>query len=455
MPEVEELTIPDTPAGLEEMLGNPKAMRDLVDPKNKGKFAEFISSYARSVLHKDQEIAAQVRDETKRQIASWLKENGEPARPDVQPQLGPGRSVALAENATVHNPKALGAKIDQEVASVADYFQLIWHGADRDASAQARLSRIRNAFSSNVPSEGGFLIPETLRSEMLRVSLEASLMRPRARVIPMETLRVPFPAIDSTSNATSVYGGLVAYWTEESAAMTASQAAFSRVTLEAKKLTMYTEVPNELINDSAMSFEAFMSQIFPEALGFNEDDAFLNGTGVGMPLGILNGTGVITVAKETGQAADSIVWQNIVNMYCRMLPGSLGRAVWVMSIDCLPELMTMAQVVGTGGVPVYLPANGAAGAPYGTLLGRPVILTEKVPKLGDGKDVSFIDPGFYLIGDRQVMSATSSPHFKFSSDQTAFKIVERVDGLPWLQSPITPKNSSATLSPYVTLAERA
>lgn len=455
MPDVEELTIPDTPAGLEEMLGNPRAMRDLTDPKNKGKFGEFISAYARSVLNKDQEIAAQVREETKRQIRDWLKENGEPARPDVRPQLGPGPSVALGQNATVHNPKALGARIDSEVASVADYFQLIWHNADRDASAQARLSRIRSAFSSNVPSEGGFLIPETLRSEMLRVSLEASIMRSRARVIPMETLRVPFPAIDSTSNASSVYGGLVAYWTEESAAMTASQAAFSRVTLEAKKLTMYTEVPNELINDSAMSFEAFMGQIFPEALGFNEDDAFLNGTGVGQPLGILNGTGVIEVTKQTNQAADSIVWENIVNMYCRMLPGSLGRAVWVASIDCLPELMTMAQVVGAGGVPVYLPANGAAGAPYGTLLGRPVILTEKVPKLGNGKDINFIDPGFYLIGDRQVMSATSSPHFKFSSDQTAFKIVSRVDGLPWLQSEITPKNSSATLSPYVTLAERA
>jgi len=86
-----------------------------------------------------------------------------------------------------------------------------------------------------------------------------------------------------------------------------------------------------------------------------------------------------------------------------------------------------------------------------TILGRPVIFTEKVPKLGVTGALSFVDFGFYLIGDRQVMSAMSSPHFKFQNDVTAYRIVERLDGRPWLQSAITPRNTSATLSAYVTL----
>ena len=47
-----------------------------------------------------------------------------------------------------------------------------------------------------LPAGGGFLVPENLRADLLRVSLETSIVRPRARVIPMESNRVPFPMID-------------------------------------------------------------------------------------------------------------------------------------------------------------------------------------------------------------------------------------------------------------------
>jgi len=460
MPDVDDITIPDTAAQLEEMLSDPKSMRRVFGSGSPDKAREFLTNYARSVFNHDQEIAAQVREETQRVVRDWLKESGEVNRPDVRPadlrpDLSPGAAVDRSSRRSVRNPRAMGSALDQEFRDgPVEFFQLIWHNASRDAGQAAKLERVRNAFSSNVPSEGGFLIPETLRSEMLRVSLETSIIRPRARVIPMETLRVPFPAVDATSNASSVYGGIIGYWTEEGAALTASNASFSRVTLDSKKLTAYTEVPNELIADSVGSFEAFLNEIFPEALGFYEDDAFLNGNGVGQPLGILNGTGLISVTKETSQDADSIVWENIVKMYSRMLPSSLNRAVWIASPDTLPQLLTMAQTVGAGGVPVFLPANGAAGQPYSTLMGRPLIFSEKVPKVGDAKDLSFIDPGFYLVGDRQVMSAMSSSQYKFGYDQTAFRIIERVDGQPWLASEITPKNSGSTLSPYVSLGAR-
>jgi HK97 family phage major capsid protein len=136
-----------------------------------------------------------------------------------------------------------------------------------------------------------------------------------------------------------------------------------------------------------------------------------------------------------------------------MLPSSLGRAVWICSINTFPELATMALSVGTGGSAIWL-NNGAVGPPM-TILGRPVIFTEKTPTLGTVGDICLVDFGFYLIGDRQVMSAMSSPHFKFQNDQTAYRIIERVDGRPWIQSAITPRNNGDTLSPFVALATRA
>ncbi|MEU1372990.1 phage major capsid protein [Streptomyces triculaminicus] len=450
----ERMTIPTSPAELEAMLGDSQTMQRVFADKN-GAFGEFITNYARAVHDRDLSVATQVKEETQRVLAQWLR--------DEQPE-GVGRldltprdvvQQGAAKN-HIHNPRAMGAALDREFQNSADYFRTIWHNANRTADMQAKLTRVRNAFSSTVPSEGGFLIPETLRSEMLKVSLETSIVRPRARVIPMESLRVPFPAIDSTSNVSSVYGGVVGYWTEEGAALTESSASFGRVVLDAKKLTAYTTVPNELISDSISSFQAFLDQIFPEALSFYEDIAFLKGSGVGEPLGVLdaNNSATISVAKEVGQAADTIVWENIVKMFSRMLPSSLDRAVWIASIDTFPELATMALSVGTGGSAIWL-NNGAAGPPM-TILGRPVIFTEKAPGLlGDLGDISFVDFGMYLIGDRQVMSAMSSPHFQFSQDRTAYRIIERVDGRPWLQSAITPQNNGPTLSPFVQLAARA
>jgi len=447
-----KMTVPTSAAELEAMLGDGKKMQAIFGTPH---FGEFITNYARVVHEKDLSIANQVQEQVQRVLADWLREN-QPEGID-RLDLTPRQVVATGDARNhVHNPRAMGAVLDKDFTgptASADYFATIWHMQNRTADVQAKLQRVRNAFSSTVPSEGGFLIPETLRSELLRVSLETSIVRPRARVIPMETLRVPFPAIDSTSNVSSVYGGIVGYWTEEGAALTASQAAFGRIVLDAKKLTAYTEVPNELISDSIVSFQAFLDQIFPEALGFYEDDGFINGSGVGEPLGWLNAAAAVEVTKESGQLADTIVWENIVKAYARMLPSSLGRAVWVCSIDTFPQLATMALSVGTGGSAIWL-NNGAVGPPM-TILGRPVIFTEKTPVVGDAGDINFVDLGFYLIGDRQVMSAMSSPHFKFQNDQTAYRIIERVDGRPWLQSAITPKNGGSTLSPFVKIAARA
>jgi HK97 family phage major capsid protein len=450
------LTVPTTSDELEELLTDPVKLAAHAKAKT---LPEVIAAYSRFRAQSDLDIKRQVNEQVTATLTDWLKEN-QPAgidRIDLTPQavrkLGEPRDPR-----NLYNPRAMGAVLDKEFTAsdtgLADYMQTIWHGASNSADRMGQLGRIRAAFSSTVPSEGGFLIPEVLRSELLRISLETSIVRPRARVIPMESLRVPFPAIDSTSNASSVYGGIVGYWTEEGAALTVSQASFGRIVLDAKKLTAYTEVPNELMADSITSFQAFLDQIFPEALGFYEDDGFMNGNGVGMPLGFANAANAAIIANsaEAGQPATTIVWENIVKMFARMLPSSLGRAVWIASIDTFPELATMALSVGTGGSAIWL-NNGQTGPPM-TILGRPVIFTEKAPRLGSQGDISFVDLGMYLIGDRQVMSAMSSPHYKFQNDQTAYRIIERVDGRPWMQSAITPKNSGNTLSAFVQLAAR-
>lgn len=438
-----KMTIPTSQNELEELLADPAKAGELV---NNGQMSEAVKAYASAINRTDPDVKSQVDAQVKSVLFDYLRENNQKLTKDAL-NTRPGQG----KNATVFNAAAAGAKIENEFSGAADFFQTIHHNTERTPDVMAKLNRVRNALSSNDGASGGFLVPETLRSEILGLSLENGVVRPRATVIPMSTPRTLIPSVDSTSNVSSVFGGITAYWAEESGTLTASNPTFARTSLDAHKLTAYTECPNELLADG-VAFEAFLQSAFPAALAFYEDDAFLNGTGVGQPEGLYNAAAGVTVTKESGQPNDTIVWENIVKMYARMLPGSLNSAVWLASPDTFPELATMALSVGTGGSAVWL-NNGVAGPPM-TILGRPVIFTEKAPKLGDAGDITFVDLKYYLIGDRQLMTATSSPHFKFQTDETAFKVISRVDGKLWLNSAITPKNAGPTLSPVVKLGAR-
>jgi HK97 family phage major capsid protein len=466
----DRIVIPQSPDELAELVDDADKRRKVF--ANKDTAREFLNAYARNVMNKDQDFAAQMREQVQMGMAEFLKANGGKNGPPVglsdlgRPTLNGKefRNVSTGRGAA-YNKLAPGARkgLDDVFENSADFFQAIWPRMDAVLKNRKelgeKLSRyndiqtdIRNSFGSEIPADGGFLIPETLRSEILQVALEESIVRSRATVIPMSTLRVPIPMIDDTSHATSLFGGIVCYWTEEGASLTESQAAFGRVVLDAKKLTAFASVPNELLAD-ATAFGAFFDQNFPRAVSWFEDVAFMTEDGVGTPLGFINCPASVAVTAESGQSTNTIVWENIVKMYSRMLPSSLGRAVWICAIDTFPQLATMALSVGTGGSAIWL-NNGTEGPPM-TILGRPVLFTEKVPALTTTGDINFVDLGYYLIGDRQIMQAMSSEHYQFQNDKTAFRIIERLDGRPWLQSAITPHNgSSNTLTAFVQLATR-
>ena len=460
------LAIPTPKTGdeLAEMLADPKASGEIL--KDRDTLAAFIQAYADKSQGDGTDLRRDIAAEVQLGLQAFLKDANDkdgatPAegvkRLNLDPQTSPQGFRTSHRQATAYNPKAPGAFLDKHFEDAADFFISAWH-AQPDQKIVAKMaglqSQVRNSFGSIVPADGGFLVPEHLRAQLLALALENSVVRPRATVIPMDSARVPFPMIDSTTNVGSVFGGMVAYWGEESAALTESQAKFGRVTLDAKKLTGYCLVPNELLQDSLISFAALIEMLWPKALAFFEDIGFTTGSGTGEPLGWLgsNNPASIAVAAETGQPAATVVLENVIKMYSRMLPASLSSAVWIVSPDVIPELFTLALSVGTGGSPVMV-SNVAGPAPV-TIFGRPVIVTEKPSIKGTRGDIAFVDLSYYLVGDRMQMSAESSKDYRFANDQTAYRIIQRVDGRPWIQSPITPANGSPTLSPFVELATR-
>ena len=436
---------------LRETLTNRAKLKDLMSDPDK--FCNWVNASINARVKADPTLTDQVREQSEKFLINWLRDNPTNEIDAISKRLNldtPNARARIRPN-TVYNKKAMGAEHDEMFGSVAEFMYSISDKSPKDQKLSNKLVRLQNDLSSMKPSDGGFLIPEILRAELLRVALEKAIVRSRARIIPMDSLTVPFPTVDSTSNVSSVFGGVIGFWTEEGATLTESQPRFGRIELRAQKLCLYTEIPNELIMDARPSLEAFVSDIFPEAIAWFEDVAFFIGGGVGEPLGFLNAPASISVTRTGGGAA--IEWPDIVSMYSRMLPQSLDRAVWIISPDTIPSLFQMTLTGGTS--PVLL---GGGGFPSGSvtppmsMLGLPIVVSEKARAVGTAGDVNLVDFGFYLIGDRQTMSAAQSQDFRFQNDLTAFRVTERLDGRPWLQSAITPQNGGATLSPFVKLA---
>ena len=436
-------------------LDDPAKFKAAFEDEGENGFKAHLKGYVEAKNAEREDLTAQITQVTQSTIVDMFRENG--LKADKSTVAALNSSLLAGQRASLGNPRtAAGAALNGQFGDLGEFVNTVWHGAkNRSAEQMAKLDLV-NGYVEKIPDAGGFLVPEEFRQQLLMLELEDSIVLPRATVIPMNSASLTFPTVDATSNVSSVYGGIVVYRTEEAEEFVESQAKFGKVKLDPTKQTALAYTSNEVIRDGGGALTAFLMNAMPKAMAFAADYDYLNASGAGEPLGALhaNNPGLIVRAKETGQAADTIVWENVLRMYARMLPTSINRAVWIASPDCFFELATMALTVGTGGSAVWI--MDAHGAPQLTLLGRPVIMTEKTPSpLGGQGDLSFVDFGFYLIGRRDAMSIDTSPHVKFTSDQTAIRVIERNDGRPWLTSPITPKNGGDTLSPFVTLGERA
>jgi len=455
--------IPDSPEGLQELLADDaKRTEVFADPEST---KEFLNKYSAAV-DKSGDIAAQVSESVQATITDMLKEQEVRDRPDhAQIEAEIAASFAKpgsgAQRNAAYNKNAPGAPLDGVVNSLGEMARLInpkIGKSDAQKNQYAKLEEVRNAYSSADPASAGFLIPEAQRAEILQLALEQSVVRSRATVITMNSLTQKIPFVDSTSHASSVYGGMVFYWTEESAAITATEAKFGRVELSAKKLTGGARIPNELWNDAA-ALGSWMMQAIPAGIAYFEDDSFFGGNGVGQPLGFntSDNPAVVAVSRNT---ASTIKSEDIFAMYARMLPQSLNRAVWIANPETVPSLLGLQTRILNAAANDYVGGSDAgliqggsvAGAPAMTILGRPLIVTEKAEALNTAGDFAFVDLSHYLIGDRQAISLDSSEHSRFMNDETELRIIERVDGRPWLQSAITPRNGTATLSAFVQVA---
>ncbi|MDV2503091.1 MAG: phage major capsid protein [bacterium] len=321
-----------------------------------------------------------------------------------------------------------------------------------------RLRRIEEratGLSEGVPHEGGFLVQKDFMTELIDTIYETGILLPRLNRTPIgpNANGLVINTWDETSRVDgSRYGGILAYWAAEAGAATASKPKLRQIDLKLQKLLALYYATDELLQD-ATALEAEVRDAFNSEMNFKADDAVINGTGAGQPLGILTSGALVTITKETGQAAATLLAENIEKMYARLI-GKVN-AVWLVNTDLWPQIFQLHHVIGTGGVPMFVPAGGISQAPLGTLLGRPIVEVEQCATLGTVGDIIGADLSKYKWIDKGAIQAASSIHVQFLTDEMTFRFVWRVNGQPKLNTALTPFKGTNTVSPFVALATRA
>ena len=314
--------------------------------------------------------------------------------------------------------------------------------------------------NETTPSDGGFLVQKDFASQMIQQVFETGKLAPLCRRITISgnANGTKLNGVDETSRVSgSRYGGIRGYWAAEADEKTASKPKFRQIELNLKKLVGLCYATDEMLDDSAQ-LEGVIRQGFVSEFGFLLDDAILNGTGAGQPLGVMNSGAKVTVTKVAGQGANTVIGDNVVDMYSRLFAGSRSNAVWLINQAVEPQLMKMVlgKVYGTntaavGGL-VYMPPGGLSQSPYGTLFGRPVIPVEQCQALGTEGDIILADlTNGYVLAEKGGMSADVSIHVRFIYDESVFRFVLRVDGQPVRATALTPFKGSATQSHFITL----
>lgn len=307
-----------------------------------------------------------------------------------------------------------------------------------------RLRELRN-MAGGVGTTGGFAVPEIWWEEVWNSGVEASVALDRCTVFQMESDTLHVAGFDSEDHSNGPIANVAGSWLAEDTAASRVTPKMRQINYVANKLGIYIGITSEAMEDSA-ALSKSVAPMMTASLAFTLDEAILVGNGVAKPLGILNCPA--TIARGRG-AANTIVFADLRGMLGRLLPTSLGNAVWVVSPSAF-ALLVGVEVASTTGH-LAMSSTPGAGRLDMQLLGHPVRVSEKLPALGEKGDVMLADFSYYGLGLRSGGRLEKTNAAQWTSDVIDWRLLVRADGTGLVSKALTPAGGGDTLSPFVVL----
>ncbi|MDO5431774.1 phage major capsid protein [Eubacterium sp.] len=271
---------------------------------------------------------------------------------------------------------------------------------------RSNFKQVSNVLQEGVDADGGYLVPEEYDKRLIDVLDEENIMRNLATKI--TTSGEHKINIAATKPAAS--------WIEEGGALTFGDATFDQILLDAHKLHVAIKVTEELLYDSAFPLETYIITQFGKALANAEEDAFLNGDGVGKPLGLFADKGGGQIAETLTAALKA---DDIINLVYALKRPYRKMASFIINDK---NIAAIRKLKDNNGAYMWQPSV-QAGEPD-RLFGYPLHTSAYAPE----NAIAFGDYKYYNIGDRGTRSFKQLVELFAGNGMIGYVAKERVDG---------------------------
>ena len=301
--------------------------------------------------------------------------------------------------------------------------------------------------NTQVGGEGGYAIQTDFVNNIQDSIIEQSeiLSRVDRYQVSANANEVYVAMVNETTTA-NVFGGIVAYVVEEGAQIPDTKPALRQIRLGLKKLAALAYVTDEQLRDARFTGD-LLERGFALAMAREREKMIIEN--------VIANSGTTVIAKESGQAAGSVVGKNFLKMRNALISTSRRNAIWTMHPDVAAELPEMYLEGAHTDKFIYMPENGISVQGYDRLFGREILESDYCSALGTKGDILYWNPFEYLEVFKGGIETASSIHVAFDTAQQAFRAISYVNGMCKYDQGISLVNSQTKRASYVTLATRA
>ncbi|MCM2504090.1 phage major capsid protein [Aureimonas altamirensis] len=306
------------------------------------------------------------------------------------------------------NRPAIHTKSEEAPIEQKAYEGYIRHGLQQMTDIETKALVLAN------DSQGGYLAPEALASEILKSLVEYSPIRSYATVTTIGAESIKLPRKTGTTQAV---------WVEEIEERTESQPSFGQMSIKPWELATFTDMSVQLLEDNAYNLMGELAEDFAENFGKTEGLAFVKGTGVSQPTGLMTAQGIAELNSGHASGFPSTDPSDVlITMYHALPTAHAQRACWLMNRMTLGEIRKWKD--GNGRYLIVDPIS--EGAPM-TLLGRPIVEAVDMDNIGAGNfPILFGDLKGFRIVDRVGFSTMRDPYTLATRGQVRVHARKRV-----------------------------
>lgn len=311
-----------------------------------------------------------------------------------------------------------GNESDEQRAVVFDKF--LRGGLGEMSSEERQMLKEMRAQGTAPDEKGGYTVPAQMMNNVIETMKAFGGIANIAQILYTSNgQEIDWPTSDGTAEEGELIG--------ENTAASEQDVDFGSASVGAKKLSSkIIRVSNELLQDSAINMEGFLSSRIGERIGRTEARLIVQGTGTGTPLQPKGLSASVTGTVASASAA-TFTWQEMNKLKHAVDPAyRRGNKFRFAFNDNTLEIIE--EMVDSQGRPLWLPA--VAGGSPATVLQVPYEIDQAIADIGAGNKFVYCgDFNRFLIRRVRYMALKRLVERYAEYDQVGFLAFYRFDTL--------------------------